>query len=62
MLLAQAARGVALEVGPEDRRAAGLAGAVGTLAQALEGPVHPIENGRGPGQLRFVVLLHHTAG
>ena len=62
VLLAQTAGRVVLEVGLEKRRAAGLTSPVGALAQPLERPIHAIEVGRGPGQLRFVVLLHDTAG
>ena len=47
MLLAHAAGGVALEVGLEHRRAAGLALPVGALAQALQRPVDTVEDGGG---------------
>ena len=62
VLLAQAPGGVTLQVGIEDRRTAGLALPVGALAQALEGPVDAVEDGRGPGQLGFVALFHERAG
>ena len=45
MLLAHAAGGVSLQVGIEDRGAAGLALPVRALAQALERPVDPVEDG-----------------
>jgi len=45
VLLAHAAGGILLEVGIEQRGAAGLALPVGALAEALERPVDAIEDG-----------------
>jgi hypothetical protein len=62
MLLAEAPGGVALQLGIEDRCTAGLTPPIGALAQSLECPIHAVEDGGGPGQLRFVALFHERAG
>ena len=62
MLLAEAAGGVALEIGVEDGRPAGVAAPVAAGAQALERLVDAVEDGGGPGQLGLVALLHEGAG
>jgi hypothetical protein len=62
MLLAHAPGRIALEVGVEDRRAAGLALPVSALAQTLQRPVDPVEDGGGAGEFGLVALLHEGAG
>ncbi len=62
MLLAGPPGRILLKVGVEDRGAAGVALAVGTRAQTLQGMVDVIEHGRRPGQLGLVVLFHQRAG
>ena len=54
--------GSASRSAPDDRGAAGLARSVGAVAQALQRPVDPVEDGGGPGQLGLVALLHERQG
>jgi hypothetical protein len=62
VLLAQALRGVAVEVGLEHGRPAGLALSVRAVAETLERPVDTVEDGCSPAQLGFIALFHEHAG